>query len=59
MYHFNLIELGPDFEIYKQKKYETELNCALKMSYALEEEKKRLLAQEEEDFKVIKFNEKN
>lgn len=56
MYHFNLIELGPDFEIYKQKKYETELNCALKMSYALEEEKKRLLAQEEEDFKVNKFN---
>ena len=29
------------------------------MSYALEEEKKRLLAQEEEDFKVFKFNKIN
>jgi len=40
-------------EFITQKKYETEMECAIQMSLALEEEKKRLLALEEEDIRVI------
>lgn len=46
---------GTDFTVdpdWKKKKEEQELKCAIQMSLALEDEKKRLLAMEEDELKV-------
>lgn len=49
---FQNFSLVPEYEFYTQKKYEKEMECAIQMSLALEEEKRRLLALEEEELRV-------
>ncbi len=45
--------LGAEYEFIKQKKFEKEIECAIKMSLAFEDEKKRLLQIEEDELSVI------
>lgn len=47
-----IIIKGAEYEFIKQKKYEKEMECAIQMSLAFEEEKKRLLQIEEDEIKV-------
>jgi len=51
--NFFLIFSGEEYEFIKQKEHEKEVECAIQMSLALEDEKRRLLELEEEEIRVI------
>lgn len=51
-FNINLTEEKEDWEKFQTKKYEVEMDCAIKMSLALEDEKKKLKDLEDLEFNV-------